>query len=821
MLLTSYFHHQKGILVSLLLLYLSALTPPTTFLVGAEPNPHYCETENGNGTVCKTQVKITCRATVDGTELDCLNPDEQNTVPWLEIDAINCQTIPIKVEFKMCNMNENDRIQIIPETTRFMFMGEELIVDDKKQWIEPLSCRTKFIDRTVDTCRTPKQRPMSVLLNARMIRDETDPTNQGDNGHCFCYTYKKTTFKVNGTPNPIEPPVDPCVTKNYIITEIANPNPNAGKYIEIYNPECAGKVIQDPIEVIRYPYGSSNHVVVTNLQGLQIPSDGFLILCKNKQQTDNVYGQGTCNVEADIFPSSSSNTGKDSYAVYDFYGRIRIDLYGSKNADNNRNVQNISNGRAERKTEYLDPSSYWMPEIWNIIPGEGTGQISLSDLDPRTWTNFDPIQEPIDIIITEIIDTDDANGVPQRYVELYVTDLTLHGTKITSPYKLVIYPGSYTVPRFDTAFDLQGITIPSDGFIVVCNLRASTLLPGKCDFVHDVFYGPTNSDGNDQIAIILGGENYYDNMDVFGDIGTDGFGTDHDFEDARVVRKLGYITPNQGVWDPNQWIIYRNSNNGITDADPSQWNNNDGDDVDCEFIITEIADPVTTPYGRFVEIYTPFCGGKRFPINTFLVHWDPNDDVDAPSDPIDLSKMTIPLDGFFVICATSDEDVNNIYVSGTCDYFPSSYNNAANNKGNEAVGIIVGLPTSSFDILDIYGVIGVDGFGTNQDFGDGRAVRKRNTDDGDNGGPSSVWNPNHWIVVPGADGNGSATVDDCDPGEWKDEVEPITPIVDDLVLLISEMATPYDNSANNFIELYSPNKRNAVIESVSLFPSFF
>jgi len=58
MLLTSYFHHQKGILVSLLLLYLSALTPPTTFLVGAEPNPHYCETENGNGTVCKTQVSI-------------------------------------------------------------------------------------------------------------------------------------------------------------------------------------------------------------------------------------------------------------------------------------------------------------------------------------------------------------------------------------------------------------------------------------------------------------------------------------------------------------------------------------------------------------------------------------------------------------------------------------------------------------------------------------------------------------------------------------------------------------------------------------------
>ena len=115
--------------------------------------------------------------------MDCLNPDEENRVPWLEIDAANCRNIPINIEFKMCNRNQNERIQIIPETTRFMFMGEELEADEKKQWIEPMSCRTKFIDRIVDTCRTPKQRPMSVLLNARIIRDENV---QVDNSHCFC-----------------------------------------------------------------------------------------------------------------------------------------------------------------------------------------------------------------------------------------------------------------------------------------------------------------------------------------------------------------------------------------------------------------------------------------------------------------------------------------------------------------------------------------------------------------------------------------------------------------------------------------------------------
>lgn len=95
----------------------------------------------------------------------------------------------------MCNMNENDGIQIIPETTRFKFMGEELEADDKKQWINPMSCRTKFIDRTVDTCRTPKQRPMSVLLNARVIRDETDPTNHGENSHCFCKCFVRVFLR--------------------------------------------------------------------------------------------------------------------------------------------------------------------------------------------------------------------------------------------------------------------------------------------------------------------------------------------------------------------------------------------------------------------------------------------------------------------------------------------------------------------------------------------------------------------------------------------------------------------------------------------------
>jgi hypothetical protein len=170
---------------------------------------------------------------------------------------------------------------------------------------------------------------------------------------------------------------------------------------------------------------------------------------------------------------------------------------------------------------------------------------------------------------------------------------------------------------------------------------------------------------------------------------------------------------------------------------------------------------------------------------------------------VDLSKIRIPLDGFFVICATTE--CEDIYLGNTCDYTPSSFDNAANNQGNEAVAIISGSLTN-FQILDLYGVIGTDGFGTGRDFEGGRVVRKY----GIYASPTVIWNPSQWIIFS------PANTGQCDPGEWKEEVEPISP--DGLVLIISEVATPSDSSVsnnNNFVELYSPNKKNFIIQNVS------
>jgi len=117
---------------------------------------------------------------------------------------------------------------------------------------------------------------------------------------------------------------------------------------------------------------------------------------------------------------------------------------------------------------------------------------------------------------------------------------------------------------------------------------------------------------------------------------------------------------------------------------------------------------------------------------------------------------------------------------------------------------IISGPLQGFDILDLYGVIGSEGAGTESVFKDGRAVRKRSC----NTKPSASWDPDRCSVVPGK-GNGIANTLDCDPGEWVEDA-------DSIQLIISEVADPKDKEKNRFIELYSPNRKNQDVTDVSI-----
>ena len=106
----------------------------------------------------------------------------------------------------------------------------------------------------------------------------------------------------------------------------------------------------------------------------------------------------------------------------------------------------------------------------------------------------------------------------------------------------MLYQEGSDSPMLGNAFSILGRFIPDDGFVVVCNARASDRIQG-CDFVHDDFNGPTQSNSDDQIASIEQSQKSYHNIDVFGKLGEDGTGTDHDFASARVVRKTDQVGP--------------------------------------------------------------------------------------------------------------------------------------------------------------------------------------------------------------------------------------------------------------------------------------
>ena len=97
-------------------------------------------------------------------------------------------------------------------------------------------------------------------------------------------------------------------------------------------------------------------------------------------------------------------------------------------------------------------------------------------------------------------------------------------------------------------------------------------------------------------------------------------------------------------------------------------------------------------------------------------------------------------------------------------------NGGADSNGDDQIAIVLSdvasFNSSSYTILDIFGVPGEDGTDTAHEFEDGRAERKSSSTT-----PSSSWTSSDWNVENDS-GGGSSTYnpqtapDDYDPGYW-------------------------------------------------------
>ncbi|WP_456378938.1 DUF5689 domain-containing protein [Lutibacter sp.] len=150
-----------------------------------------------------------------------------------------------------------------------------------------------------------------------------------------------------------------------------------------------------------------------------------------------------------------------------------------------------------------------------------------------------------------------------------------------------------------------------------------------------------------------------------------------------------------------------------------------------KIMITEVADPKNSVSSRFVELYN--AGDSEINLTGWKLNKYVNGSTTVSSSPIDLTGITIPAGDFVIIANTgyaamfSDTpNIESTYISGNGDD-------------------VYELVDNTGATIDIFGVIGEDGNGTNWEYLDGRAVRNVDIID-----PNPVFTASEWTIYSNA-----------------------------------------------------------------------
>jgi hypothetical protein len=175
-----------------------------------------------------------------------------------------------------------------------------------------------------------------------------------------------------------------------------------------------------------------------------------------------------------------------------------------------------------------------------------------------------------DVFITELADPNNADGA--RYVELYNNGAS--DVDLSTGWQLQRATNGNTY--WQSAVNLSG-TISAGGFYLVC--ANQTVFTSTFGFAADQSIGtggPADSNGDDQIRLLSPGEVV---IDMFGVLGEDGSGTNHEFEDGRAERKASVAT-GVAVYNFSEWNIWNDTGAAGTtnspqtapdDFDPGSW----------------------------------------------------------------------------------------------------------------------------------------------------------------------------------------------------------------------------------------------------------
>ena len=164
------------------------------------------------------------------------------------------------------------------------------------------------------------------------------------------------------------------------------------------------------------------------------------------------------------------------------------------------------------------------------------------------------------LFISEIADPD--NAPEARFIELYnqlEDEFDLQG------WSLVRYTNGNTEPGLVT--DLSGYKMAPYSTLVLA--ADSTGFHSIFGFPAQIIAGKNSaadSNGDDTIVLL---DPFGVIIDIFGRIGEDGSGTDHEFEDGRAMRNPDVVRGNP-EYSPLEWTLYNDSGGNGTNEAPQQ-----------------------------------------------------------------------------------------------------------------------------------------------------------------------------------------------------------------------------------------------------------
>ncbi|SDL66495.1 DUF5689 domain-containing protein [Kriegella aquimaris] len=290
-----------------------------------------------------------------------------------------------------------------------------------------------------------------------------------------------------------------------------------------------------------------NHIFTSCDQAVDIAPTQVSIDSLNKNQTNTLVRFERVEFLEQELGQTFALDGKETE-------RTLIDCYDNE-------IVLLNSGFADFSAEILPNGSGGVTGV--LLRQNDEYQLAVRDLN-----DFDFSQERCEDVVDEFTSTaifiselaDPDNNSSARFVELYNSNsesLSLKG------WTLRRYTNAST--EISSTLDLSDNVIEAEStFVISPNASEFEIVYGFAPNLGIGTGSPADSNGDDNFELV---DPFGVVIDVFGVIGEDGSGTDHEFEDGRALRNIE-ITKANAIYSSDEWVIYNDTGDSGTMNQP-------------------------------------------------------------------------------------------------------------------------------------------------------------------------------------------------------------------------------------------------------------